>query len=106
MKRSVGAVCIGPDDRIKSVGYNGCPAGLTNCFDGGCNRCNSGQGQGQGLHECQCLHAEQAAILELGIKETKDCKLFSTLFPCVLCANMIVHAVSFTKKKSQNLYFH
>jgi deoxycytidylate deaminase len=42
MKRSVGAVCVGPDDRIKSVGYNGSPAGVKNCFEGGCGRCNSG----------------------------------------------------------------
>ena len=40
MKRSVGAVVV-KDFRLLSSGYNGTPVGFTNCFEGGCNRCNT-----------------------------------------------------------------
>ena len=34
----VGAVLV-LDDRIISTGYNGTPANMANCTDGGCERC-------------------------------------------------------------------
>ena len=66
MKRAVGVVIV-KKNRIVSTGYNGTPGGLTNCYEGGCERCNSGEGEGKGLEACFCVHAEENAILEAGI---------------------------------------
>lgn len=40
MKRSVGAVVV-KNFRLLSSGYNGTPIGFKNCFEGGCERCNT-----------------------------------------------------------------
>lgn len=45
------------------------------------------------LDLCQAIHAEERAILQvsrLGGNSLKDCTLYTTLFPCLLCAKMIV----------------
>lgn len=76
-----------------SVGYNGCVSGLTNCFQGGCPRCNNNSAQGVDLHKCYCLHAEESAIIECGLQNTKDSAIYVTLFPCLMCSKIIVHAV-------------
>ena len=65
MKRRVGAVLV-REKRVISTGYNGTPRGLANCNEGGCRRCNSGDGSGIGLNVCLCLHAEENALLEAG----------------------------------------
>lgn len=41
MKRAVGALVTDKANRIISIGYNGTPEGIDNCFSGGCRRCNS-----------------------------------------------------------------
>lgn len=57
MKRRVGCVLVRAG-RVISTGYNGTPRGVRNCNEGGCGRCNGGEGSGQGLASCLCLHAE------------------------------------------------
>ena len=57
MKRRVGCVLV-RSGRVISTGYNGTPRGVTNCNEGGCSRCNLGEGSGQSLSSCLCLHAE------------------------------------------------
>lgn len=57
MKRLVGCVIVN-DLRIVSTGYNGTPFGMENCFDNGCQRCNTMTPSGVGLDECLCIHAE------------------------------------------------
>jgi len=66
MKRSVGAIVV-QGNRIVSTGYNGTPGPLTNCFEGGCERCNQNKSQGVDLDKCNCIHAEENSILECGI---------------------------------------
>jgi dCMP deaminase len=92
MKRSVGCVIV-KNKRIVSVGYNGCPQHITNCFKGGCERCNSDCKQGVDLHKCFCLHAEESAVLECGIHSTVGASLYCTLFPCLWCSKIIIHSV-------------
>lgn len=91
MKRSVGCI-VTRNKRIISVGYNGCPQNLKNCFQGGCTRCNTNAKQGEDLNKCYCLHAEESAILECGIQNSKDASIYCTLFPCLWCAKIIIHA--------------
>ena len=89
MKRAVGSVIV-KNNRVLSVGTNGTPSGVTNCYEGGCVRCNENWGQGQRLDKCFCLHAEESAVLEVGAKILGGATLYSTLFPCLWCAKMII----------------
>lgn len=90
MKRRVGCVVV-EDKRVISTGYNGTPRGLKNCTDGGCPRCNDGQGSGVGLGTCLCLHAEENALLEAGrARIRKGTVLYCDTCPCLTCSIKIV----------------
>lgn len=86
MKRRVGCVVV-RDKRVISTGYNGTPRGLINCGEGGCGRCNEGQGSGQGLSTCLCMHAEENALLEAGRERVReDAVLYCDTCPCLTCS--------------------
>lgn len=90
MKRRVGCVVV-RDRRVVSTGYNGTPRGLRNCGEGGCGRCNAGQGSGHGLATCLCLHAEENALLEAGRERLRDgAVLYCDTCPCLTCSIKIV----------------
>ncbi|KAG5518228.1 hypothetical protein PMAC_003024 [Pneumocystis sp. 'macacae'] len=87
MKRRVGCVLV-RNMRVISTGYNGTPRGFVNCNQGGCKRCNNGQGNGQDLDTCLCLHAEENALLEAGKERiSNDSVLYcNTSCPCLTCS--------------------
>ncbi|KAK3499845.1 putative dCMP deaminase [Neurospora hispaniola] len=86
MKRRVGCVVV-RDKRVISTGYNGTPRGLINCGEGGCGRCNEGQGSGQGLSTCLCMHAEENALLEAGRERVREgAVLYCDTCPCLTCS--------------------
>jgi dCMP deaminase len=86
MKRRVGCVLV-REKRVISTGYNGTPRGLKNCGEGGCPRCNEGQGSGVGLGTCLCLHAEENALLEAGRERIRDgAILYCDTCPCLTCS--------------------
>lgn len=98
----VGAVLV-LDDRIISTGYNGTPASMTNCTDGGCPRCSQREryASGKAYDLCICVHAEQNALLaaaRFGIA-TEGAQMYSTMQPCFGCTKELlqagVHAVHF-----------
>ncbi|KAK4195073.1 cytidine deaminase-like protein [Triangularia verruculosa] len=90
MKRRVGCVIV-RDKRVISTGYNGTPRGLVNCGEGGCERCNAGQGSGHGLTTCLCIHAEENALLEAGRERVREeAVLYCTTHPCLTCSIKIV----------------
>jgi dCMP deaminase len=90
MKRRVGCVVVG-DKRVISTGYNGTPRGLRNCGEGGCSRCNAGDGSGHGLATCLCIHAEENALLEAGRERLRDgAVLYCDTCPCLTCSIKIV----------------
>ncbi|KAK4452379.1 Deoxycytidine monophosphate deaminase [Podospora aff. communis PSN243] len=90
MKRRVGCVVV-RDRRVISTGYNGTPRGLLNCGEGGCGRCNAGQGSGEGLATCLCLHAEENALLEAGRERLREgAVLYCDTCPCLTCSIKIV----------------
>ena len=95
MKRHVGCV-IAKDKRVIATGYNGTPSGVTNCMEGGCQRCNGTKSnlssKGVGLDLCLCLHAEENAIIEAGRERCNGSTLYTNLFPCILCAKKIVQS--------------
>lgn len=69
VNQSVGAVLV-KNNRILATGYNGTPYGKLNCFEGGCQRCNTNVKQGLDLEKCFCFHAEENAILEVGTQKS------------------------------------
>ncbi|KAE8154781.1 cytidine deaminase-like protein [Aspergillus avenaceus] len=85
MKRRVGCVLV-RERRVISTGYNGTPRHLTNCNEGGCPRCNRGEGGGVGLSTCLCLHAEENALLEAGRERIREgAILYCDTCPCLTC---------------------
>lgn len=92
MKRRVGCV-IARDKRVIATGYNGTPRHMTNCNDGGCPRCNNGNGSGAALSTCLCLHAEENALLESGRDRIGDnAVLYCNTCPCLTCSVKIVQS--------------
>ncbi|EDO16381.1 hypothetical protein Kpol_1051p30 [Vanderwaltozyma polyspora DSM 70294] len=88
MKRRVGCVIV-RDRRVIATGYNGTPRHLTNCFNGGCPRCNDGNSHT--LHTCLCLHAEENALLEAGRDRIgQNAILYCDTCPCLTCSVKIV----------------
>lgn len=86
MKRRVGCVLV-REKRVISTGYNGTPRGLVNCGEGGCPRCNEGQGSGVGLGTCLCIHAEENALLEAGRERIREgAILYCDTCPCLTCS--------------------
>lgn len=84
------------NDRVISTGYNGTPADMENCEDGGCVRCDKRDtfGQGEGYDKCICVHAEQNAILSaarFGIS-VDGSSLYTTIKPCFSCAKAVLQA--------------
>jgi len=91
----VGAVLV-LDDRIVSTGYNGTPANMPNCTDGGCKRCRDRAkfASGTSYDLCICVHAEQNAVLaaaRFGIA-TEGAALYSTMQPCFGCTKELLQA--------------
>ncbi|OJJ57806.1 hypothetical protein ASPSYDRAFT_153736 [Aspergillus sydowii CBS 593.65] len=85
MKRRVGCVLV-RERRVISTGYNGTPRHLKNCNEGGCPRCNRGEGGGVGLSTCLCLHAEENALLEAGRERIREgAILYCNTCPCLTC---------------------
>lgn len=88
MKRRVGCVIV-RECRVIATGYNGTPRHLTNCFHGGCPRCNDGDSKN--LHTCLCLHAEENALLEAGRDRVgQNATLYCDTCPCLTCSVKIV----------------
>ena len=91
----VGAIVV-LDGRIISTGYNGTPANMPNCLDGGCHRCaNRDQyPSGTGYDLCICVHAEQNALLaaaRFGIA-VAGATMYTTMRPCFGCSKELIQA--------------
>ena len=91
----VGAVLV-QGNRIIATGYNGTPAGMPNCDQGGCERCahREDYGAGKGYDLCICVHAEQNALLSaarFGIA-AEGSRLYVTVRPCFTCLKELLQA--------------
>jgi dCMP deaminase len=97
LRQAVGVVVV-KDKHIIATGYNGTPAGVTNCCDGGCERCFHREKNMLKENErkdlCICIHAEQNALLQSAYHgvSTKGAVLYSTIAPCIQCAKAIINA--------------
>ncbi len=91
----VGAILV-LNDHIVSTGYNGTPAGMPNCEEGGCQRCarRDRYRSAEGYDVCVCVHAEQNTLLSaarFGI-HVEGAVLYSTMRPCFSCAKLLLQA--------------
>ncbi len=93
LRRKVGAIIV-KDNHILSTGYNGAPKGFKHCDEVGCVREKLGIAEGQRHELCRGLHAEQNAIIQAAVfgVSIKGAKIYTTHFPCSVCAKMIVNA--------------
>jgi dCMP deaminase len=97
LSRHIGAVIV-KDNRQIATGYNGTPAGIKNCFDGGCPRCTARMNgeikPGESLDRCLCTHAEANAIMQCALfgnaGSTRGATLYTTLAPCIECSKMAI----------------
>ena len=92
--KKVGAVLV-RDKQILATGYNGAPKGVKNCLEfGNCIRMDAGIPSGERLEYCRATHAEQNAIAQAASQgvSTKGATLYSTTFPCILCAKLLINA--------------
>lgn len=91
----IGSV-IAKDGRIVSTGYNGTPYDMTNCDEGGCERCANKDRyeSGTGYDLCICVHGEQNALLaaaRFGIA-CEGGIIYTTMRPCFGCTKELLQA--------------
>lgn len=93
LRRKVGAVIV-KDRKILSTGYNGAPHKVKHCGSTGCLRAKLNVPSGERHEICRGIHAEQNAILQAALSGTsiKDAEIYTTTFPCVVCAKMIINS--------------
>ncbi len=97
LTRQIGAVIV-KNNRQISMGYNGTPSGIVNCFEGGCKRCSERiKGEiksAEHLERCLCVHAEANAIMQCVLYgnagSTRNATLYSTISPCIECSKMAI----------------
>ena len=93
LRRQVGAILV-KGRRILATGYNGAPSGLRHCEEVGCLREQRNVPPGERHELCRGLHAEMNAFLQAAVHgvSTQDSTLYTTTYPCSLCARMIINA--------------
>lgn len=93
LRRQVGAILV-KGKRILATGYNGAPSGLRHCEDIGCIRQKNNVPSGERHELCRGLHAEMNAFLQAAVHgvSSQDSVLYTTTYPCSLCAKMIINA--------------
>lgn len=85
--RKVGAVIVGPDNEVRSTGFNGIPRGVNDDVE---ERHDAASGE----KYLWVSHAERNAIYNaalLGVS-TKKCTIYVPWYPCIDCAKAIVQA--------------
>ncbi|HOQ25420.1 MAG TPA: cytidine/deoxycytidylate deaminase family protein [Methanomassiliicoccaceae archaeon] len=93
LRRNVGAVVV-KEKRVLTTGYNGAPKGMEHCEVVGCVRMNNHIESGTRHELCRGVHAEQNAVIQaayFGVS-IKDSTIYTTNFPCVMCAKILVNA--------------
>ncbi|MCK6619434.1 MAG: dCMP deaminase family protein [Calditrichaceae bacterium] len=101
----VGAVIVNAQNHIVGTGYNGFIAGVDE------NRF-SWEREGEWIHTKYpyVVHAEANAILSSTTEDLRDCRIYTTLFPCNECAKHIaqkkIKEVIYLSDKYRGEAFH
>jgi dCMP deaminase len=93
VRRKIGAVAV-RDKHIISTGYNGAPAGITDCLSLGCLRDQNNIKSGAAHDVCRSVHAEMNVITQAAMfgNSIDKATIYCTTAPCALCARMLVNA--------------
>lgn len=88
-RRNVGCVLVDSIGRIIATGYNGTPRGYPNCT--AATPCpGSSCASGEGLDQCEAVHAEQNALMQCpDVENIFTC--YTTTSPCVHCVKMLLN---------------
>jgi dCMP deaminase len=82
--------------RVRGCGYNGTPAGMDNCIDGGCPRATSGVPSGTpyniGAGACFGIHAEMNALVGIDRAILVESTIYVNGICCFGCAKEITGA--------------
>lgn len=82
------------DNKIIGTGYNGAPPGVVSCVERG--HCYKEEVTGKSYEEnigkgnCIAAHSEMNALAHLNKLLHKDATLYTTIFPCLQCAKIII----------------
>lgn len=93
-RRQVGAVVLGADNRVVSVGYNGAPSGLPGCLTA--SACPRGHFNHEQLpakakseHECIAVHAEANALIYAPRSDVRRGTMYVSYEPCPGCIRLM-----------------
>ena len=92
-RAKVGAVIV-RDKNILATGYNGAPAGMPHCTDGGCLIYESKTPNGDTEQNCfRTIHAEMNAIAQAAKNGSniKEGSIYITHTPCIHCLKVLVN---------------
>lgn len=89
------AIILDGTGMVIGTGWNGVPAGMQHCNEGGCPRANSKSEPGSSYENCYAIHAEANALLHSDWTSRSKAG-GSTLYvngpPCFDCAKLIVNS--------------
>jgi dCMP deaminase len=88
-RRSYFSLVLASDGRVLGTGYNGAPAGLPNCSDGGCPRASADVAHGSPYGNCIAVHAEANALLHSDRSDRTGGTLYVNGPPCWDCSKLI-----------------
>lgn len=88
-RRSYFSLVLASDGRVLGTGYNGAPAGLPNCSDGGCPRASADVAHGSPYGNCIAVHAEANALLHSDRSGRTGGTLYVNGPPCWDCSKLI-----------------
>jgi len=86
-RRKTGAVAVGMDNRILSIGYNGVPHGVPHCIESPCPGANDPSGN---TENCLAVHADVNCVLNASSPKEIS-KIYCTASPCLKCACVLAN---------------
>ncbi len=89
IRRNVGCIMTNKRGHVVATGYNGVASGQPHCIDKEHRCTGAGLPSGQGLDQCQAIHAEQNALLQCkDVYEIETC--YVTVSPCITCTKLLM----------------
>lgn len=86
IRRQTGCVLVNRYRHVIGTGYNGRPMGAHHCIDKPCR--GAYNKSGQGLDQCEAIHAEQNALLQC--RNTMEITTaYCTHSPCIHCVKLL-----------------
>ncbi len=88
IRRKVGCILTNKKGHVLATGYNGVASGETHCSE---TQCPGAQHEsGEGLDDCEAIHAEQNAILQC--RDPQEIAVaYITTAPCISCTKLLMN---------------